>query len=39
MPVLLEKLAQKGEYDAIIALGAVIRGVHPALRLCGRGVR
>ncbi|EGV51860.1 6,7-dimethyl-8-ribityllumazine synthase [Candidatus Endoriftia persephone] len=29
MPVLLEKLAQKGEYDAIIALGAVIRGGTP----------
>jgi len=29
MPVLLERLAQSGEYDAIIALGAVIRGGTP----------
>ncbi|MGD9171117.1 MAG: 6,7-dimethyl-8-ribityllumazine synthase [Candidatus Thiodiazotropha sp.] len=29
MPLALEKLAQKGEYDAIIALGAVIRGGTP----------
>jgi 6,7-dimethyl-8-ribityllumazine synthase len=29
MPVVLEKLAAKGEYDAIIALGAVIRGGTP----------
>ncbi len=29
MPVALEKLAAKGEYDAIIALGAVIRGGTP----------
>ncbi|MBL3526992.1 MAG: 6,7-dimethyl-8-ribityllumazine synthase [gamma proteobacterium endosymbiont of Lamellibrachia anaximandri] len=29
MPVLLEKIAAKGEYDAIIALGAVIRGGTP----------
>ncbi len=29
MPVVLERLAGKGEYDAIIALGAVIRGGTP----------
>jgi len=29
MPVILEKVAAKGEYDAIIALGAVIRGGTP----------
>jgi 6,7-dimethyl-8-ribityllumazine synthase len=29
MPVALEKLAATGEYDAIIALGAVIRGGTP----------
>ena len=29
MPVALEKIAAKGEYDAIIALGAVIRGGTP----------
>jgi 6,7-dimethyl-8-ribityllumazine synthase len=29
MPLALEKLAKKGEYDAIIALGAVIRGGTP----------
>ncbi|MCU7935728.1 MAG: 6,7-dimethyl-8-ribityllumazine synthase [Candidatus Thiodiazotropha sp. (ex Dulcina madagascariensis)] len=29
MPVVLERLAAKGEYDAIIALGAVIRGGTP----------
>jgi 6,7-dimethyl-8-ribityllumazine synthase len=29
MPVVLEKLAGKGDYDAIIALGAVIRGGTP----------
>lgn len=29
MPVALERLAAKGEYDAIIALGAVIRGGTP----------
>ncbi len=29
MPVALEKLAAQGEYDAIIALGAVIRGGTP----------
>ncbi|MCU7943310.1 MAG: 6,7-dimethyl-8-ribityllumazine synthase [Candidatus Thiodiazotropha sp. (ex Cardiolucina cf. quadrata)] len=29
MPLALEKLAAKGEYDAIIALGAVIRGGTP----------
>lgn len=29
MPVVLEKLAEKGEYDAIITLGAVIRGGTP----------
>lgn len=29
MPVALERLATKGEYDAIIALGAVIRGGTP----------
>ncbi|TVM15361.1 6,7-dimethyl-8-ribityllumazine synthase [Oceanidesulfovibrio indonesiensis] len=29
MPVVAKKLAQKGEYDAIICLGAVIRGSTP----------
>jgi len=29
MPVVLEKIAAQGEYDAIIALGAVIRGGTP----------
>jgi len=29
MPVLLEKVAAQGKYDAIIALGAVIRGGTP----------
>ncbi len=29
MPVALEKIAAKGDYDAIIALGAVIRGGTP----------
>jgi len=29
MPVVLEKIAATGEYDAIIALGAVIRGGTP----------
>jgi 6,7-dimethyl-8-ribityllumazine synthase len=29
MPVALEKIAEKGGYDAIIALGAVIRGGTP----------
>lgn len=29
MPVVLERLAAKGEYDAIVALGAVIRGGTP----------
>jgi 6,7-dimethyl-8-ribityllumazine synthase len=29
MPVVLEKLAAAGEYDAIVALGAVIRGGTP----------
>jgi 6,7-dimethyl-8-ribityllumazine synthase len=29
MPLVLEKIAAKGEYDAIIALGAVIRGGTP----------
>ena len=29
MPLTLEKIAAKGEYDAIIALGAVIRGGTP----------
>jgi 6,7-dimethyl-8-ribityllumazine synthase len=29
MPIALEKIAAKGEYDAIIALGAVIRGGTP----------
>jgi 6,7-dimethyl-8-ribityllumazine synthase len=29
MPLVLERLAGKGEYDAIIALGAVIRGGTP----------
>lgn len=29
IPVVLEKLAAKGEYDAIITLGAVIRGGTP----------
>ena len=29
MPVALEKIAAQGEYDAIIALGAVIRGGTP----------
>ena len=29
MPVVLEKIAAKGEYDAIVALGAVIRGGTP----------
>lgn len=29
MPVVLEKLAATGEYDAIVALGAVIRGGTP----------
>lgn len=29
MPVALEKIAAKGEFDAIIALGAVIRGGTP----------
>jgi 6,7-dimethyl-8-ribityllumazine synthase len=29
MPLALEKLAAKGDYDAIIALGAVIRGGTP----------
>ena len=29
MPVALEKIATKGQYDAIIALGAVIRGGTP----------
>jgi len=29
MPLVLEKIAQKGDYDAIVALGAVIRGGTP----------
>jgi 6,7-dimethyl-8-ribityllumazine synthase len=29
MPVVLERIAAKGEYDAIVALGAVIRGGTP----------
>lgn len=29
MPLTLEKIAAKGEYDAIIALGAVVRGGTP----------
>jgi 6,7-dimethyl-8-ribityllumazine synthase len=29
MPLVLEKVAQKGDYDAIVALGAVIRGGTP----------
>lgn len=29
MPLVLEKLAARGEYDAIVALGAVIRGGTP----------
>ncbi|MFW5735023.1 MAG: 6,7-dimethyl-8-ribityllumazine synthase [Oceanidesulfovibrio sp.] len=29
MPVVAKKLAQKGEFDAIICLGAVIRGATP----------
>lgn len=29
MPLVLEKIAAKGDYDAIIALGAVIRGGTP----------
>ncbi len=29
MPLVLEKLAAKGEYDGIVALGAVIRGGTP----------
>jgi 6,7-dimethyl-8-ribityllumazine synthase len=29
MPVAIERVAAKGEYDAIIALGAVIRGGTP----------
>ncbi|MCU7904486.1 MAG: 6,7-dimethyl-8-ribityllumazine synthase [Candidatus Thiodiazotropha sp. (ex Epidulcina cf. delphinae)] len=29
MPIVLQRLAAKGEYDAIIALGAVIRGGTP----------
>lgn len=29
MPLVLEKIARKGEYDAIVALGAVIRGGTP----------
>jgi 6,7-dimethyl-8-ribityllumazine synthase len=29
MPLVLEKIAAKGEYDAIVALGAVIRGGTP----------
>ncbi|PLY12499.1 MAG: 6,7-dimethyl-8-ribityllumazine synthase [Sedimenticola sp.] len=29
MPVVLDKIAAKGEYDAIVALGAVIRGGTP----------
>lgn len=29
MPVVLEKLAAKGDYDAIVGLGAVIRGGTP----------
>ncbi|MEN8179330.1 MAG: 6,7-dimethyl-8-ribityllumazine synthase [Pseudomonadota bacterium] len=29
MPVALEKIAAKGDYDAIVALGAVIRGGTP----------
>jgi 6,7-dimethyl-8-ribityllumazine synthase len=29
MPLVLERIARKGEYDAIIALGAVIRGGTP----------
>ncbi len=29
MPLVLDKIAQKGDYDAIVALGAVIRGGTP----------
>ncbi len=29
MPLVVQKLAQSGKYDAIIALGAVIRGSTP----------
>jgi 6,7-dimethyl-8-ribityllumazine synthase len=29
MPLVLEKIAAKGEYDALVALGAVIRGGTP----------
>ena len=29
MPLVLDKIAQKGDYDAIVTLGAVIRGATP----------
>ena len=39
LPVTVEKLALTGCYEAIIALGAVIRGGNCAFRLCRRGVQ
>ena len=37
IPLTAAKLAKQGHYDAVICLGAVIRGSTPPLRLCGCG--
>jgi 6,7-dimethyl-8-ribityllumazine synthase len=39
MPLALEKIAAKGEYDAIVALGAVIRGGTPHFDVAGECVK
>ena len=39
LPLVARKLALSKRYDAIIALGAVIKGATAALRLCRRRVR
>ena len=43
MPLVLDKIAAKGDYDAIVALGAVIRGGTPHFEYvcaeCARGLR
>lgn len=37
IPLVAARMAKSGRYDAVIALGAVIRGLHQPLRLCVRG--
>ena len=37
IPLVASKMAKSGKYDAVIALGAVIRGSNEPLRLCVRG--